>query len=241
MANPDQSESASCFITTKWTTVIQVIQQGDGAAADQALEQFCQQYQGAIYAFIRRRGYSHERAQDLVQDFLKSRIVEKWGERDSFVHRARRGEGKFRAFLSHVLIRFLQDKSRAERTITAGGKAEHVSAELLAESGHLLPGTTETDGGREFDLEFARTLLELATKSLKHADHHLAVLMGNKTQAEVAQELGISDGAFRVSHLRFRQRLGEAIRQEVQNTVGDNEAEVNEEIRYLMSLFEHAM
>jgi DNA-directed RNA polymerase specialized sigma24 family protein len=238
MSDLEKKETTSSFTTTKWTLVIQVIQKGDETAAARALEDFCLQYRGAIYGFIRRRGYGHERAEDLVQEFVQSRLLEKWNESDSFVHRAQRQQGKFRSFLSHVLIRFLQDTARADGAISAGGKAEHVSMEVLAESGHTLPGTVEADCGREFDLEFARTIIELATQNLKHSDHHLAVLMGKKQQGEVARELGMTEPTFRVNHLRFRQRFGEAIRDEVKKVVGDDENEVNEEIRYLMSLFE---
>lgn len=78
----------------------------------------------------------------------------------------------------------------------------------------------------------------MAIRNLKYANHHLAILKGQKQPAEAAKELGMSDGAFRVSHLRFRQRFGEAIRAEIRNLVGDDENEVNEEIRYLMSLLE---
>jgi DNA-directed RNA polymerase specialized sigma24 family protein len=221
--------------------IMQVIQNGDGNSAERALEQFCRQYRNAIYGFIRRRGYSHERSDDLVQEFLTSRIFQKWTDQDSFLHRARRNDGRFRAFLSHVLIRFLQDKSREEHSIKAGGKVEHVSSEQLAESGQVLPDVSQAEAGRQFDLEFARTIIDLATKTLKHSDHHLAVLMGKKQQAAVAEELGMSDGAFRVSHLRFRQRFAEAIRDEVKNAVSDDENEVNDEIRYLMSLFEQLL
>jgi RNA polymerase sigma factor (sigma-70 family) len=239
MSDSVEPEPSRCFATTKWTVVIQVIQQGADPQAAAALEQFCRQYRGAIYNFIHRRGYSHERAEDLTHEFLETRILEKWSLRDSFLHRAQRDQGRFRSFLSHVLIRFLQDKSRSGRAITTGGQVEHVSTESMAETGQILPGAVEADPSRGFDVEFARTILELATKNLRNSDHHLAVLMSKKPQPAVAEELGMSDATFRVNHLRFRQRLAEAIRLEIRNVVGDDENDVNEEIRYLMSLFEN--
>ena len=237
MSDLDEKGAAGCFTTTKWTLVITAMREKDSAAAASALEAFCQQYRDAIYGFIRRRGYSHERAEDLVQEFLLSKLLEKWQDGDSFVHRAQRERGKFRAFLSHVVIRFLQDRARTEGGITAGGKAEHLSVEALAETGQVLPGEVEAECGREFDLAFAQAVIAAATRNLKHADHHLAVLKRQRLQADVAKEVGLSEEAFRVSHLRFRQRFGEALRQEVQNYAGDDDREVDEEIRYLMSLF----
>jgi len=241
MSDLEKKEPIGCFTTTKWTLVIQVIQQGDNEAAVRALQEFCLQYRAPIYGFIRRRGYGHERAEDLVHDFVRSRLLQNSMEADSFVHRAQRQQGRFRSFLSHVLIRFLQDQARADGALSAGGKADHVSTEVLSESGQTLPGTVEADGGRQFDLEFARTIIALATQQLKHSAHHLAVLMGKKQQAEVAHELGMSEPTFRVNHLRFRQRFGAAIREEIKKVVGEDENEVNEEIRYLMSLFERVL
>src|SRR5205823_3242462 len=147
-----------------------------------------------IYGVIRRRGYSHEQAEDLVQEFSETRLLQKWNERESFVHKADRAYGKFRSFLSQVLIRFLQDKTKSANVIKAGGRIEHVSAEVmaeLAESGHTLPGSIHADLGREFDLEYARVVIDLATQHLKHVDHHLAVLMGKKRRAKVAEALGM--------------------------------------------------
>src|SRR5262249_16323269 len=161
-----------------------------------------------------------------------------WERRDSFVHQARRDVSKFRCFLSQVLIRFLQDQVRTEATIRAGGKVEHVSVEVIVESGQSLPGSVQDESAHSFHLEFARTIIQLATRNLTYADHHLAILKGQKQHAQAAKELGISDGAFRVAHFRFRQRFGEAIREEIRNVVGCDENEVNEEIRYLMTLLE---
>src|SRR5207244_480811 len=110
----DSDQSSNAFSTTQWTRVIQVIQRADAAGAAIALEESCQQYRDAIYSFIRRRGYSHEHAEDLVHEFFKTRILEKWKDRESFVHEAQRGK-KFRSFLSHVLIRFLQDQTKANQ------------------------------------------------------------------------------------------------------------------------------
>jgi RNA polymerase sigma factor (sigma-70 family) len=241
MSDSEQTSVPGCFTTTKWTLVIQAMQKGDEKAAGDALEEFCKQYRGAIYGFIRRRGYGHERTEDLVHEFFQSKLLQKWSERSSFVHRARRDAGKFRSFLSHVVIRFLQDKSRSEAAVTAGGQAEHVSTESMEESGHTLPGEAEAEYARDFDLQYARAVIDMAVHNLKHANHHLAVLMGRKTHSEVAQELRISEDTFRVNHHRFRRRFGEAIREVVKGAVGEDENEVNEELRYLMSLFEKAL
>ncbi len=221
--------------------MIEVIQKGDNVAAGKALTDFCVQYHPAIKAFILRRGYSPEAADDLVQEFFKTRILERWNDKDSFVHSALRGQGKFRCFLSQVVIRFLQDNTKATNAQKRGGKLQPVSVEALAETGQTLPGAVDSDCGQEFDLEYARFVIQLAAANLKHADHHLAVLSGKKPQSEVAEALGLTAGTFKVNHHRFRERFGQAIREVVKNAVGDDKDEVNEEIRYLMSLFERAL
>jgi len=48
----------------------------------------------------------------------------------------------------------------------------------------------------------------------------------------------MTENSVKQMHHQFRQRLGAAIRAEAERTVGPNPSEVDEEIRYLMSLFE---
>ena len=74
--------------TTSWTMVSAAGLHSCGSA--EALNTLCAAYWFPVYAFIRRRGYGRETAEDLTQDFF-ARIL----EHDTLAG-ARRERGKFR-------------------------------------------------------------------------------------------------------------------------------------------------
>src|SRR5438552_4422270 len=104
----------SDFPTTRWTLVI--------AAADPrrkearaALVSLCDGYWYPLYAYIRRRGYPAEQAQDLTQGFF-IRVLE-----GRYLDRADPGKGRFRAFILTSLKFFLSDEADRDRAQQRGG------------------------------------------------------------------------------------------------------------------------
>jgi hypothetical protein len=94
----------SDFPTTRWTLVI--------AAADprrtearSALVSLCEAYWYPLYAYIRRRGYAADQAQDLAQDFFV-RVLE-----GRYLDRADPDKGRFRAFILTSLKFFWPTKA----------------------------------------------------------------------------------------------------------------------------------
>ena len=77
--------------STLWTQVIEVIQKGEGPAAERALNDFCEHYRPVIVGFFGQRGWTPEQAEDLTHDFFASRILSRLDSREGFLHRARRG------------------------------------------------------------------------------------------------------------------------------------------------------
>lgn len=226
------------YRTTLWTQVIEAARNPDPGAARQALEDFCLGYHDAIRGFLIRKGCSEADGQDLAQEFLYGHVIKDWDEADTIVHRARRESGnRFRSFLSTALIHFLTDRHRARGAEKRGGDKE-VSLDQAIDEGAPIEEQPRGDWERQFDRGYARTLLERATQSLRHAEQNLALLTRRKTQAEVAAELGMTENAVKQMHHQFRHRLGAAIRAEVERTVGPDPAEVEAEIRYLMSVFD---
>jgi thiamine pyrophosphate-dependent acetolactate synthase large subunit-like protein len=59
------NSTAAVFATTHWSVVL-AGGQSDDAQASAALEQLCRTYRYPLYAYLRRRGYSSEDAQDLI-------------------------------------------------------------------------------------------------------------------------------------------------------------------------------
>lgn len=90
----------------------------DSPAAAAALEQLCRTYWYPLYAYIRRRGFGPEDAQDLTQEFFAQLL------RKNYPARADRTKGRFRTFLLHALGQFLSDqRERAGALKRGGGRA----------------------------------------------------------------------------------------------------------------------
>jgi hypothetical protein len=83
---------SSQFPTTRWTLVVAA---GDPhrKEARSALVSLCENYWYPLYAYLRRRGYSADQAQDLTQEFF-TRVLE-----GRYLDRADPEKGRFRSFL----------------------------------------------------------------------------------------------------------------------------------------------
>jgi len=80
----------ACFQETHWSVVLAAGQIGSARAAA-ALETLCRAYWPPLYAFIRRRGYNPEEAQDLTQEFFaelleRNDLTTVGPEKDVFAH-----------------------------------------------------------------------------------------------------------------------------------------------------------
>src|ERR1700674_5654358 len=106
----------SQFPTTRWTLVAAA---GDPhrKEARSALVSLCENYWYPLYAYLRRRGYPADQAQDLTQDFFV-RVLE-----GRYLDRAEPEKGRFRSFLLTSLKFFVADTGDRQRAIKRGGGA----------------------------------------------------------------------------------------------------------------------
>ena len=114
--SPDRLAGAAVFATTHWSVVLAA---GDSASpqAAAALEQLCRTYWYPLYAYVRRRGFSPEEAQDLTQEFFCRLLASDW------LARADSDKGRFRTFLLCGLQNFLANEwQKARRRSWAGGR-----------------------------------------------------------------------------------------------------------------------
>jgi DNA-directed RNA polymerase specialized sigma24 family protein len=154
-----------------------------------------------------------------------------------FIYLVERKEGRrFRTFLCHALRCFLDDSRKGELAQKRGGKVPHCSIEELEQAGHEVGSNEHEEFGRDLDLSFALRVLDMALERFEHSTQLEAHLRGQISQKQAAEELGISEGAFKASFHRFRKRVAECFRLEVMRVVGPEESEIKAEIRYLMSL-----
>jgi RNA polymerase sigma-70 factor (ECF subfamily) len=233
--------NARLFATTQWTTIFEA--GGDSPEASRALEQLCTTYWYPLYAYVRRQGHSPHDAQDLTQAFF-ARLLE-----GKYLQLADRTRGRFRSFLlaslKHFLINDWKKGNRAKR----GGRQEVLSLdEENAESRFATEPTTEQPPDSLYDRGWAAVLLDHALAALRVEfdqsgkrdlfDNLKAFVWGEKSAlsyAEMAGQLGMTEGAVKVAVHRLRQRYGELLRAEIAQTVS-TPAEVNEELRYLVSV-----
>ncbi len=209
-----------------------------------ALEKLCRTYWYPLYAYVRRLGHSPPDAEDLTQEFF-GRLLAK-----NYLEAADREKGRFRTFLLVALKRFLANEWDRARTQKRGGgqmplPLDTALAEHKYESEAVLP---DVSADLIFERRWALTLLdqtmarlraefEQAGKSSEFArlKGFLTLDRNEAPYAQVAVEMGSTEGAVRVAVHRLRKRFRELFREEIAHTVARGE-EIEEELRHLLSV-----
>jgi RNA polymerase sigma factor (sigma-70 family) len=231
------------FATTHWTVVLAAGQRHT-PQSDRALEELCHAYWFPLYAYVRRRGYSKEDAEDLTQAFF-ARFLEK-----NFLDGLKAERGRFRAFLLASLKHFLANEwDRSQRQKRGGGQA-HLSLDWqTADTQFQIASTAEPSPDRAFDREWAVALLgnvvarlqsecEAEGRGRQFAELKVCLTAGKGVlpHAEVARRLGMDETAVRVAAHRLRKRYRQLLRDEIAHTLSDP-AQVDEEMRALFGAF----
>jgi DNA-directed RNA polymerase specialized sigma24 family protein len=233
--DPKGAPSSECFPTTQWTHIIKAVQGGAPEAAAAALEAFCKDYRSAICNFFRRRGCDHHQAEDLTQEFFLTRILVPVSNQDGLLWIARQKKGqRFRALLCTVLHWFLVEHWRHKDAKKR--KGIHIPLEEFCQNEQALDGEPDSAFQNEFYYDFALVVIQKAVAREEHSPVFVQVFRGETSQAQAAEKLGLSHGAFRVAFHRFRDRLGTALRAEVAKLVGPDQKDVKDEIAFLMAL-----
>lgn len=226
------------FLTTRWTQVLAA--GGDSESREAALARLCETYWQPLYAYVRRRGYGPEEAQDLTQEFFAQLLEKQW------LAGLERAGGKFRSYLLAVMQGVLTGERRKHSAAKRGGGVPTLSLDWEnAEGAYALepvaPGDTPE---RAYDRRWAamvlhRGLLRLQAEALAANKQRLFQALSPFLSGEpdpgdyaaLAQELGLSRNAVAAAVKRLRGRYREAIRDEVMDTLTDGndvEAELQE-------------
>src|SRR5215510_6681845 len=217
---------ASDFPTTRWTLVIAAAGSRPTEARS-ALVSLCEGYWYPLYAYVRRRGYPVDQAQDLTQEFF-IRVME-----GRYLDRADPEKGRFRAFILTSLKFFLADEAdRGRAQKRGGGRVLSFEVSSGEERYQREPAHNETPE-RIFDRRWALSLLDrvmdrLRAEFVEHGrlDHfnRLKVFLldqGETPYAALAREMHRSEGALKVAIHRLRKRYRELFRQAILDTVAD--------------------
>lgn len=242
-SSQENSTPGDIFATTHWTVVLTAGQQRSPQAG-RALEELCRTYWYPLYAYTRRRGHTKEDAEDLTQAFF-TRLLEK----NSFANLDSE-KGKFRAFLLASLKNFLsneRDKTRAQKR--GGGEAPLSLDWQTADTKFQVAADNEPSPDKTFDREWALALLakvierlqaecvaEGKAKLFEQLKTFLTAGHAESAQRDVANALGMEEGAVRVAVHRMRKRYRQLLRDEIANTLADGTM-VDEEMRALFGAF----
>jgi RNA polymerase sigma-70 factor (ECF subfamily) len=237
---PSAQRTAEWFATTHWSVVL-AVGQGDPARARAALERLCQSYWYPLYAFVRRSGKSPHDAEDLVQSFFTV-CLEK-----EYLAAADRERGRFRSFLLLMLKRFLANEYHKSIAAKRGGARRPVELDALAaEERYALEPVDRLSADKLYERRWALTLLEQALARLQQEQvearrgelfQQLKVFLtggGGPSYAEIATQLGLTEGAVKVAVHRLRQRYRLLLEDELANTVS-SPSEVEAERQHLLA------
>lgn len=230
-------------IDTHWTVVIAAAKT-HAPEAEQALEELCRAYRQPLYAFARRKGWMHEDAEDLTQQFLADRVVTRL-----VLKGLNPEQGKFRTWLLNCFQNFMANQRARGMAQKRGGEVVVLSIDAADSHGECTvhPGCAPTPE-EAYDRDWAETVLKQAQARLKaiyeaKGDSPLyeelsRYLPGSQTPPSyevLAPKLGLTEAALRMRVSRLRKELGQAVRAELAQTVG-TERETDEELRYLQSV-----
>jgi RNA polymerase sigma factor (sigma-70 family) len=231
---------SSQFPTTRWTLVIAA---GDPhrKEARSALVSLCENYWYPLYAYLRRRGYPADQAQDLTQEFF-IRVLE-----GRYLDRADPEKGRFRSFLLSSLKFFVADEEDRQHALKRGGGAAVPLEFSLGEKRYQREPAHDETPERIFERRWALSVLDRAVEKLRNEfvqhgrQEHFELLkvfllgQSDAPYAALAREMNTSEGALKVAIHRLRKRYREVFRQEIADTVADP-AEVESELRYLAAV-----
>jgi len=233
------------FATTRWSLILSAAHSdSEEQKTRDALEELCRTYWRPVFAFVCRRGYSTEDAQDLTQDFFVKIVEPNWLEH------ADANRGRFRTLLLTSLQHFLVNAAERRHTRKRGGGVEFISWDdwMAGAPSQLAISAQALDSlpaERLFDLRWATTVVEQALRRLREEcegkgrlrlfyalSRHLTEERDEVSYAKLSAALGVTESAVKNLMHAMRQRYRCLLRDEVAHTV-ESPADVQDEIRYL--------
>jgi RNA polymerase sigma factor (sigma-70 family) len=227
--------------TTQWSQVL-AARDGSETEARAALESLCRTYWQPIYAYVRHQGADPEEARDLTQAYFAELL-----EKDFLAH-VDPGKGRFRSFLLASLRHFLSHERNRSRAQKRGGGTVTLSLDTDAvEQRYRLEPATGRTPEEIFMRRWALTVLGRALARLREEStsddqrRRFEALKPYRTGEEpekpywvVGEALGMTETAVRQAAHRLRRRFGQVLRDEIAETVADEDA-IDDEVRQLLT------
>ena len=151
------------FPVTRWSLISQA-RGGPTSVSRQALDELLRRYLPALKThLVLTRRLDPDRADDLLQSFAASRVVE-----SGLLDRVGPGKGKFRTYLLQAMNNFLIDQIRAERAQKrSGGDVHSLHADDADEGRGIDPPDDAPTPAAAFDQAWARQVIEQAAAVMR--------------------------------------------------------------------------
>lgn len=235
---PQSASSPAWFQPTRWSVVL-ASAQTQAPGAQSAMAELCKTYWQPLYAFARRRGHDHHRAQDMIQGFFLSLIESK------SLSRVDPHKGKFRSYLLASLQNHMASEHTRDNAQKRGGGLKFVSLDDEDSDARYNSECSNLPAETAFEREWAIAAVEAAISKLeedfvKRDKAHVfqalkPYLLGEQpigAYDKTAAELGLTAGAIRTGVHRLRHDFRMHLRREVAKTV-DSPDQIDEEMRHL--------
>lgn len=217
---------------TQWTLIAR-LRHGSEKEAKKALDELILQYRYPLYCYLRRRGYTHYDADDILQDFLMKLL------RNQSFAQADASKGRLRCMLLVSLDRFIISWERLHQhrrkefgleVYPEGGESE--AEKRYQHEQFKSHETPEQIFGRKWTLTLLGAALDRVGETYKGRgkeklfDVLRPVLMDagslrGENGPAMAEKAGISYGALRTALMRMLAEYQDALRQEILQTVED--------------------
>ena len=229
------------FATTHWSVVLAA--QGNSSAAQDALEKLCLTYWRPVYGFVRRQGVGPEEAKDLTQGFF-ALLLER---RD--LNAVRKEKGRLRSYLLISLKHFLTNERNRAMAIKRGEGQRLIPLDQFREGEAVGFEPADTSTAEQiYERRWAWALMDQVMNRL--GDEYrtagnvvlferLKALLTDEadrpSQAQIANELAMTENAVNQAFHRLRERYRQWLREEIAHTVmapGD----IEDELRHLIAV-----
>ena len=228
----------SSFPPTRWSLII-ATRERPTTETRTALADLCGSYWYPLYAFARRAGHSAADAEDLTQGFF-ARLIEK-----HYLEDYDRERGRFRSFLLTSFRHYIaNERDRALASKRGGGRVVALDLEDAERRYQLEPADPITPE-RLYERRWAALLIERAMERLEAESdqvshfHRLRMFLTgepvNTSYRQLAEEIGVSEGAAKMAVFRLRGKFRNLLQAQVAETVA-SQKEIKEELRYLLSV-----
>lgn len=236
--------AGSPFTATHWSVVLQARDKSEAA-----LSILCESYRKPLLLWAQSNLAKHGQPTHLAEDQVQGFLLHLLGR--NFLENVGPEKGRFRSFLLSCFKHHLRDLADKHNAAKRGGGQSVASLDETGEDNDRIydPASPDATPDKEYDRAWARAVLTNSMRRLKDActaqgDESLftelqPVMHSDETSSsyrEIGEKLGLTEASVKVKAYRMRMRLRELIRDEVLQTVGD-ENDVEEELRYLMDLF----